>query len=213
MNCSNNSCNDDQQIFDEALRKIRESEHCKPNCCIISPTGPTGATGPTGPTGRCECNCQSKGQLITNGGMEDIGNNQPTDWTFTNPDGIISIDSQGRVHSGNWAVNIQNDSVIEQTIPITGCGCFYMLSFFARGEGSQVGFTAELIFETSTGQVSGGTITVRQQDIVNANRNFAYYQLISTEAPCNATAITVKVSVNAQGNQSLDLDDVSLIVA
>ena len=48
---------------------------------------------------------------------------------------------------------------------------------------------------------------------VNANRNFAYYQLISTEAPCNATAITVKVSVNAQGNQSLDLDDVSLIIA
>lgn len=204
MNCSNNSCNDDRQIFDEELRRIRVSEHCRPNCCVIVPTGLTG---------RCECNCQSRVQLITNGGMEDINDNKPTDWIFTNPSGVTSINSQGRVHSGEWAVNLQDASAIQQTVAITRCNCFYMLSFFARGEESQVGLTDEIIFETSTGQVSGGIITVRQQDIVNANRNFAYYQLISTASPCNTTGITVKFLVSAQGNQSLDLDDVSLIVA
>ena len=175
--------------------------------------GETGATGPTGPTGRCECNCQSTGQLIVNGSMENRTDNKPTNWIFTNPDGITSINTQGRVHSGTWAVNIENNSSIEQTIPLNACGCYYILSFFARGEGSQVGLTATVTFETSTGPVNGGTITVRQQDITNSNRDFAFYQLITTAAPCNTTGITVKFLVNADANQSLDLDDVSFIVA
>ncbi|MDD5979581.1 MAG: hypothetical protein PUC23_00530, partial [bacterium] len=89
----------------------------------------------------CLCRCQSNGQLIINGGTENIGDNKPTDWIFTNPDGVTSVDVQGRVHSGLWAVNIEDGSSIEQTIPITEGGCFYILSFFARGEGSQVGLT------------------------------------------------------------------------
>jgi len=55
------------EIFENALRKIEEDSRFKPTCCcppmsptspsITGPTGPTGATGPqgeigpTGPTG------------------------------------------------------------------------------------------------------------------------------------------------------------------
>lgn len=116
------------------------------------------------------------------------------------------------MHSGNWAVNIQNASAIEQTIPISGCGCFYRLSFFARGEGSQVGLTVTVIFQTTSGMVEGGSLTVRQQDITNSNRDFAFYQLITSTSPADSTGITIKFLVNAEGNQSLDLDDVSLTI-
>ncbi|MGN1000940.1 MAG: hypothetical protein ACI4OG_03285 [Bacilli bacterium] len=172
-----------------------------------------GPTGPTGPTGRCECNCQSKGELVINGGMENIQNNKPLNWTFTNPTGISSITSQGRVHSGSWAVNIEDNSSIKQTIPVTEGGCFYILSFFARGEGSKVGLTATVTFETTTGSVNGGTITIRQQDIPNASRNFEFYQLVTSASPANTTGITIEFLVNADGEQSLDLDDVSLRIA
>lgn len=145
--------------------------------------------------------------------MENRANNKPTDWIFTNPNGISSVNSQGRVHSGSWAVNIEDDSAIEQIIPISGCGCFYILSFFARGEGSEVGLTATVEFETDNGTVNGGTISIRQQDITNSNRDFAFYQIVTTASPMNTTAIRIKFLVNAEGNQSLDLDDVSLIVA
>ena len=151
--------------------------------------------------------------MVVNGGMENRTDNKPSNWTFTNPDGVTSVNSQGRVHSGAWAVNIEDDSAIEQTISATGCGCYYILSFFARGEGSQVGLTATVVFQTTTGPVTGGTITVRQQDITNSNRDFAFYQIVTSAAPCNTTGITIKFLVNAEGNQSLDLDDVSLIVA
>lgn len=135
------------------------------------------------------------------------------DQHFTNPTGISSVDAQGRVHSGDFAVNIENDSAIEQTIPILEGGCFYELSFFARGEGAQVGFTATVTFETPTGPVVGGEITVDQQDVPNSNRDFGFYQIITEAAPINATGITVRFDVVANGEQSLDLDDVSLVVS
>ena len=109
--------------------------------------------------------------------------------------------------------SIGDKSAIIQTIPTTNSGCFYQLSFFARGEGSQVGFTATVTFETTTGPIIGGTISVRQQDITNSNRDFAFYQLVTSSSPANTTGITIKFLVNASGNQSLDLDDVSLIVS
>ena len=172
----------------------------------IGATGPTGPTGATGPTGT---SCAT-GQLVVNGGMESVSEDQPTDWTFTNPDGITSVDAQGRVHSGNWVVNIEDGSAIEQTIAIDGGGCFYVLSFFARGEGDQVGFTATATFETPTGPVVGDTITVRQQDLTNSNGDFAFFQLVTIASPDNATGITVRFEVDAEGGQSMDLDDVSL---
>ena len=182
------------------------------------PTGPTGpqgiqgVTGPTGPTGTCKCNCQSKGEMIINGGMELIADYKPTNWLFTNPEKINSENAQGRVHSGNYSVNLGNGAVLSQTVNNIEPGCFYLLSFFARGEGSQVGLNATVTFITSNGPVTAGTITVRQQDITNNNRDFAYYRLVTLAAPIGTTAITISFAVTANGNQSLDLDDVSLIV-
>ena len=179
---------------------------------IQGKTGPTGPTGATGPTGECNCSCRSTGQLVANGGMENRNDDKPTDWIFTIPTGVTSITTQGRVHSGSWSVNIENGSAIEQTISIIGGSCYYILSFFARAEGSSVGLTATITFETTTGPVNGGTLIVRQQDITNLNRDFAFYQLVSSSAPTNTTGITIKFLVDAEESQSLDLDDVSLVV-
>ncbi|MDO4283518.1 MAG: hypothetical protein Q4D02_07785 [Clostridia bacterium] len=180
-------------------------------CCCNGQSGETGPTGATGPTGTCSCNCQSKGELITNGGMEMVTDQKPDNWDFINPDGITSEDSQGRVHSGNFSVNMEDDTTLSQIVENIEGGCFYELSFFARGEGAQVGFTANIIFITDGGNVLGGTITVNQQDITNDNRDFAYYKVITSEAPMNTTSIKVEFIVTANGEQSLDLDDVSLI--
>ena len=107
----------------------------------------------------------------------------------------------------------ENESSIEQKIPLENGGCFYELSFFALGEGAQVGFIATVTFETPNGPVVGGEITVRQQDVPNSNRDFGFYKLITTKAPDNATSVIVKFTVEAEGKQSLDLDDVSFVLA
>ena len=171
----------------------------------------TGATGPTGPRGICECDCRQRGQLVVNGGMESTANDRPTGWTSNNTNLVSSENSQGRVHSGNWSVNLQDNANLSQIIYSNDGGCFYDFSFFARGEGSQVGLIAKVIFLTPTGNVDGVTITVRQQDIVNSNRNFAYYRGITVAAPDNITGIKIEFIVSANGGQSLDLDDVTLI--
>lgn len=195
-----NFCNDDNCH--------EENKKC---CCparIIYCFGPTGATGPTG---SCTCSCVSRGELVTNGGMEEVIEDKPTGQLFTNPDDITSENSQGRVRSGNWSVNIGDDSTLSQVIANIEPGCFYELSFFARGEDAQVSFNANVIFLTNYGDVLGGNIMVRSQDITNSNRDFAYYRLITSQAPAGTTAIKIEFIVNANGNQSLDLDDVSLI--
>ena len=173
-------------------------------------TGTTGATGPTGPTGNCTCSCVSRGELVVNGGMEIVIDDKPTGWLFSNPDNITSENSQGRVHSGNWSINITDDSTLSQVINNIEPGCFYELSFFARGEGAQVSLNANVIFITNSGDVLGGNLMVRSQDMTNSNRDFAYYRLITSEAPVGTTGIRIEFIVDANGNQSLDLDDVSL---
>ena len=175
-----------------------------------SPTGPRGSTGATGPTGSCTCSCVSRGELIINGGMEEVIDDKPTGWLFSNPDNITSENSQGRVHSGNWSVNIADDSTLSQVINNIEAGCFYELSFFARGEGAQVSLNTNVIFQTNSGDVLGGNLMVRSQDMTNSNRDFAYYRLITSEAPVGTTGIRIEFIVNANGNQSLNLDDISL---
>lgn len=164
----------------------------------------------TGPMGDCTCSCISKGELVVNSGMETVIDEKPTGWLFTNPDNINSENSQGRVHSGNWSVNIGDDSTLSQVINNIEPGCFYELSFFARAEGDQVSLNANVIFITNSGDVLGGNIMVRDQDMTNSNRDFAYYRLITAQAPVGTTGIRIEFIVNANGNQSLDLDDVSL---
>ena len=143
--------------------------------------------------------------------MELVVDNQPENWEFVNPAGITSEDSQGQVHSGNFSVNIGNGSTISQTIGNIEGGCFYQLSFFARGEGAQVGLTANVVFITGTVEEAGGSITINQQDLTDSNRDFGYYKVTTSAAPLNTTAIRVEFDVTANGGQSLDLDDVSLI--
>lgn len=102
-----NLCDCDDICIIPACRPHDECKKC-----------PTGATGVTGPTGQCNCECVSNGELVTNGGMEEIQDDKPTDWIFENEDGITSNDAQGRVHSGNYSINIEDDSSISQRIPI-----------------------------------------------------------------------------------------------
>lgn len=192
----------------------KDSCLCEVIKCLVKdcsgPTGPTGATGATGLTGNCTCSCISRGELVVNGGMEEVIDNKPTGWLFTNPDNITSENSQGRVYSGNWSVNIGDNSTLSQMINNIEPGCFYELSFFARGEGAQISLNANVIFITNSGDILGGNIIVRDQDITNSNRDFAYYRLVTQEAPNGTTGIRIEFTVNANGNQSLDLDDVSL---
>lgn len=176
-------------------------------------TGPAGPKGDTGPAGVCTCPCRSRGELAVNGGMEAFTGSVPTGWTMNNASLSSKVTQQGRVHSGSSAVNLENGAVLTQDIAITG-GCFYGLSFFARGEGAQVGLTATLTFYNEEEEATPGlTITVRQQDIPTDNRNYVYYRSVSVAAPGDAVTLRVQFRVTANGGQSLDLDDVSLTIA
>lgn len=180
------------------------------------PTGPAGGTGPTGPTGpagTCTCPCRSKGELAVNGGMEAFTDNVPTGWTANDKDLVSPVDQQGRVHSGSYAVNLRDNAILCQDIPVEA-GCFYTLSFFARGEGSQVGFTARVLYLNAQDLPTQGLlIQVRQQDLVNSNRSFAYFRGITTAAPAGTVKARIEFSVTASGGQSMDLDDVSFSVS
>lgn len=176
-------------------------------------TGAKGATGATGATGTCSCPCQSRGELIINGGMEAFSDSVPTGWTANNKNLVSKVTLQGRVHSGNAAVNLEDDAVLYQDI-VLGGGCFHELSFFARGEGSQVGLTAKVIYFNAQNQPTEVlVITVRQQDMTNSNREFAYYRGIASAAPAGTVKARIEFTVTANGGQSMDLDDVSFSVA
>ncbi len=180
---------------------------------VTGPTGATGATGATGPAGSCCCPCRSRGELALNGGMEAFTGSVPTGWTANNSALVSRVAQQGRVHTGNYAVNLEDGAILSQSVSISG-GCYYALSFFARGEGTQVALTATLTFTNSQGLSSEGlSIVINAQDIPNDNREFAYYRGISTLAPENADALRIDFHVQAEGSQSLDLDDVSLSIA
>lgn len=179
---------------------------------LTGATGTTGATGATGATGVCECPCASTGELIQNGGMESFTDGVPTGWFTTTPNDVSQVTQQGRVHSGNSAVNLADGANLSQIVPING-GCFYELSFFAHGEGAQVGFTATVNFITPPStETLGLQITVNQQDVPDSDREFEFYRGITTQAPANATLAIIEFTVNADGGQSLDLDDVSFSV-
>ena len=176
-------------------------------------TGPTGATGPTGPTGTCTCSCRSRGELVLNGGMEAFTDTVPTSWTANNKNLVSQVGQQGRVHSGNLAANLVNGAVLYQDIAVDA-GCYHRFSFFARGEGSKVSVTAKVIYLNSQDQPTQGLlIQVRQQDMTNSNRDFAYYQGITIAAPAGTVKARIEFDVSTDGGQSMDLDDVSFSLA
>ncbi|HEX3029651.1 MAG TPA: hypothetical protein VHT34_10200 [Clostridia bacterium] len=186
-------------------------------CCIPGPPGmpgtpgAPGAPGPAGPAGVCDCKCLPTGQLVANGGMEVFTENVPTGWTTTTSTLIAQQTDGGRVHSGSSAVNISKGGNLSQAITIpTNSPCYYKFSFFANGSGSNVGFTASVTFVTPGGNVNGGSVTVRDTDLVNSSNNFAYFNLITSAAPLTATQAIITFSIPAgEGGQSINFDDVS----
>jgi len=145
--------------------------------------------------------------------MESFTGNIPDNWDTTTSSLISEVTAQGRVHSGNSAVNLADGANLSQTVtPITG-GCFYEFSFFGHGEGAQVRVTATVTFVTPTGNLTGATITALMQDIPDGNRAFGYYRVITTAAPANVTSAIISFAVIANGGESLDIDDVSFSLA
>lgn len=215
---------------------------CNSNCCCVGPMGPmgpqgptgvtgptgatgvtgitgatgplgvTGATGATGATGTCVCPCVSKGEQVVNGGMELFTGTVPTGWIINNA-GLSAKDTmQGNVHSGQASVRLKDKAVLRQAADITG-GCFYELSFFARGNGAKVQLKATVTFTNGQGlEEEVLVIFVREQDMPNDNREFAFYRGITTVAPAAATSARITFEVTAEGEQSMNLDDVSFIV-
>ena len=111
MSCLNNgSCNDDREIYNEALRRIRESEHCRPTGVIVGPTGPTGpAGGPTGPTG-------ATGPTGPIGPTGVTGPTGPTGTTPTLTIGTVTTGDPGTEASAT-ITGTSPDFVLNLTIP------------------------------------------------------------------------------------------------
>jgi len=153
------------------------------------------------------------GELIRNGGMEQFQENGvPVGWIANDADKVEPVTAQGRVHSGNSAVNMTDGATLRQDVAITG-GCFFDFSFFAHGEGAQVAIVATVTFMNNQGlSQTGLTISIRQQDLPDSNRSFGYYRGITTQAPAGATFARITFAVTANGGQSADIDDVSFSV-
>ncbi len=144
--------------------------------------------------------------------MEAFTDDVPTGWTANNKKLVSKNNAQGRVHSGNWSVSMEDGAVLSQDIPVEA-GCYYKLHFFAHGEGAQVGLTAKVKFLDAMNQESPGLlIYVRQQDIETSNRSFSHYHGITTVAPEGTILARIEFNVIAEGHQALDLDDVSFSV-
>ena len=83
-----------------------------------------------------------------------------------------------------------------------------------KGRRKQVGVTATVTYlDAKDKPTQGLVIQVRQQDMINANRNFAFYQGIAIAAPEGTVKARIEFSVTASGGQGMDLDDVSFSVS
>jgi hypothetical protein len=147
--------------------------------------------------------------MVKNGGMELFVGNIPVDWTTTTPAAVGQATAGGLVHTGNSAVRLGNGGRLTQDITPIQEGCFYEFGFFAHGEGANVGLTATLTFLTETGDVPAGEIRIRQGDIPNQSRVYSYYRTILAQAPEGVTGVRIIFNVMAQGQQAVDIDDVS----
>lgn len=150
--------------------------------------------------------------MVINGGMEAFTEEVPTGWTINERRLVSPMNLQGRVHSGSNAVNLQDGAILHQEVAVEA-GCYHELSFYARGEGNQVGLTARVTYLDTQDQPSQALlIQVRPLDLVSDARVFAHYQGLTTIAPTNTVKARIEISVNAAENQSMDLDDVSFSV-
>ena len=196
---------------------------CFHSCCgrrgprgfrgATGPTGATGATGATGTLGQCSCSCTSLGEQVENPGMEAVNNQLPVGSIANSTVLVTSTDAQGRVHSGQYAVNLKDNGRLSQFIDIQE-GCFYAFSFFAKGEGQQIGLTASVIFRNDVGgELARDTITIRNQDTTTSTRSWGYYRILTKNAPLSAARAEIVFLADGLGEQSIDIDDVSFHAA
>jgi len=144
--------------------------------------------------------------------MERFTAGVPNDWLINDTRRVYITGQQGRVHTGNWAVHLMDGAILHQDIPVES-GCFHRLSFFARGEGSQVGVCARVIYLDAQEQPTLGLlIQVRKQDMGTSNRIFTHYEGISSIAPEGTVKARIEFTVCADGEQGMDLDNVSFSV-
>lgn len=128
-------------------------------------------------------------------------------------DPMTSLNPVSTVGDQILAANLVNGAVLYQDIAVDA-GCYHRFSFFARGEGSKVSVTAKVIYLNAQDQPTQGLlIQVRQQDMTNSNRDFAYYQGITIAAPAGTVKARIEFDVSTDGGQSMDLDDVSFSLA
>jgi hypothetical protein len=154
--------------------------------------------------------CTNSGELVVNGGMETFSGTIPTGWSTATPFLLVQQTAQGNVHSGASSVNMEDGAVLSQTISAVSPGCYYVFSFFAQGQGSQVGLMATVNFITANGDVPGASIIIRPQDFPTTSREFNYYRTTTTAAPRNVTGARIDfTALTATTTQSLNLDDVS----
>ena len=166
---------------------------------------------PKGADGKCDCKCIQKGELLKNISFETIEDDKPKDWNFTNPLGVESTYANGEVHMGSYAVRVKGNSKISQIVTNISSECYYELSFFLNGKGDGVGIVGTITFITPDGNVVGGTVTIKEGNIVQAASNFGYYKLVSIQAPTNTTSIKVELSAVGKDSQAVIIDDVSLV--
>lgn len=179
------------------------------------PQGPKGEKGETGPQGEqgadgvCAC---SGGELLKNGGMEEFNKTVPVGWSMNNADLSDAEERPGRVHSGYSAVALKNGAVLTQSVHVTG-GCFYELSFFAKGACAGVQLEATVTFlDASDTAETALKILVREQDLPNCCSCYAYYRGLTTKAPENAKQARITFKIEAEECSSALLDDVSFAV-
>ena len=176
------------------------------------PQGPKGEVGPQGEQGAdgvCAC---SGGELLKNGGMEEFSKTVPVGWNMNDADLSDAEERQGRVHSGYSAVALKNGAVLTQTVHVTG-GCFYELSFFAKGACAGVQLEATVTFlDASDTAETALRILVREQELPNCCSCYAYYRGLTTKAPENAKQARITFKIEAEECSSALLDDISFAV-
>jgi hypothetical protein len=186
------------------------------------PTGPQGESGEQGPAGPAgpqgeDCQCQSAGEstgeLIVNGTMETFTENMPDGWQSTTPELVSQTTQRSQVHTGDYAVSLFDMAQLYQVVPASE-GCYYELSFFARGTGDNVVLDVEVNFIDQSGdQHNGLLIPIRMHDIPYEESEFAYYRKMTVKAPSGTTSAQILFkNMSIDTEQYIYLDDVSFTV-
>ena len=111
-------CQRDNKIYKKALEKIKNDEFCKPNCCLIGPTGPRGESDTLTIRNTITGEAGTEAKVIDNG----IGGNHILD--FIIPQGPIGPTGTGISILGSY--DSYNDLVKEH--PVGNIGDSYLVS-------------------------------------------------------------------------------------